>query len=85
MVEVSTQTDFEDLLQANFVQEKKVLKTPEYHLRSVKRYQEKHKDEIREKSRIRYNEKYQNDPEFREKELRKAKEKREKKKQQQKD
>jgi hypothetical protein len=77
MVDVSTQTEFiEDESKS------KVLKTPEYILRASKKYQETHKEELREKARIRYNERYQNDPVFREKELKKAQEKREKKKQQ---
>ena len=79
MVDVATQTEYiEDESKS------KVLKTPEYNLRAIKKYQEKHKEELREKARIRYNEKYQNDPIFREKELKKAQEKREKKKQQEK-
>jgi hypothetical protein len=73
-MDVSTQTDFEN--------DHKIKKTPEYHIRAMKKYQETHKEELREKARIRYNQKYQNDPEFREKELKKAQIKREKKKQQ---
>ena len=49
MVDVETQTEFiEDESKS------KVLKTPEYNLRAIKKYQEKHKEELREKARIRY-------------------------------
>jgi hypothetical protein len=52
-------------------------KTPSYTLRAIRKYQEKNKDKINSKWR----ERYENDPEFREKQKQKSKLKYEKKKQ----
>lgn len=47
-------------------------KTPVYTRRAVSRYQEKNKEKINEYARNKKKERYQNDPEFREKEKQKA-------------
>lgn len=56
-------------------------KTPSYTLRAVRKYQEKNKEKINEYARNRKKERYQNDPEFREKEKKKAMERYYRKKQ----
>jgi hypothetical protein len=58
------------------INENNVYKTPSYTLRAVKKYQEKNKDKINSKWR----ERYENDPEFREKQKQKSREKYQRKK-----
>jgi nucleosome binding factor SPN SPT16 subunit len=55
-------------------------KTPSYTRRAINKYQEKNKDKLREYARTRRHERYQNDPEFRERERKKALERYHKKK-----
>lgn len=55
-------------------------KTPSYTLRAVRKYQEKNKDKINSKWR----ERYENDPEFREKQKQLSREKYQKKKEKEK-
>ena len=63
------------------IQDGSQYKTPSYTLRAVRKYQEKNKEKINEYARNRKKERYQNDPEFREKEKKKAMERYYKKKQ----
>jgi hypothetical protein len=42
-------------------------KTPSYTLNAIKRYQEKNKEKLNQYAKNRWREKYDNDPEFREK------------------
>jgi hypothetical protein len=46
-------------------------KTPVYTRRAVSRYQEKNKEKLNEYAKNRWREKYENDPEFREKQKKK--------------
>jgi hypothetical protein len=55
-----------------------VYKTPSYTLRAIRKYHEKNREKINEKKK----EKYKNDPEFRERERQKAKERYYRKKEQ---
>jgi hypothetical protein len=52
----------------NIIQEpERSYKTPVYTRRAVSRYQEKNKEKLNEYAKNRWREKYENDPEFREK------------------
>jgi hypothetical protein len=56
-------------------------KTPVYTRRAVSRYQEKNKEKLNEYAKNRWREKYENDPEFREKQKKRLMERYYKKKQ----
>ena len=58
----------------------KTIKTPSYTLKAIRRYQEQNKDKINERRKQRYKERYENDPEFREKQKQLASLQRQKKK-----
>jgi hypothetical protein len=62
----------------------KVLKTPSYNLRAIKNYQDKNREKVNEYSRTRWKDKYDNDPEFKEKERQRIREYRAKKRQEEK-
>ena len=56
-------------------------KTPSYTRKAVAKYQEKNKEKLNEYARNRWREKYENDPEFREKQKKRLMERYHKKKQ----
>ncbi len=76
MVDVECQTDYVYILDSNPISEEKIkVVVPEYIRNAGKRYIERNREKINQKSKERYKEKYHNDPVFREKEIEKAKEK----------
>jgi hypothetical protein len=74
MVDVGCQTDDVYIVESkpNSQEEKVKVVIPEYTLRAIKKYQEKNKAELKEKNNSRNKERYQNDPEYREREKQKA-------------
>jgi hypothetical protein len=58
----------------------KQYKTPAYLLRGIKAYQDRNREKINEYARNRYKEKFDNDPEFREKERQRHRERKARKK-----